>query len=127
MSDQLEQWAYDFRERYHKQVETRIKRTHEQLRKKTGRIIRNINIENSDYSNIHRLLAFMRHLRTCLHRSKQDDIKWYKDYLKTCIEQVYSVVDYPDADAWNKFFATHNQKQVFNEVKGYFLEKLSKY
>ncbi len=130
MSDQLEQWALVFRDRYEHDVESKIRRQFKVLTREASRIFRNLEITGSEYhTKIHRLMSAISYMRTCLQNVQEGDLSWYRNYVKTCLEQLYGIVDYPDTEAWDRFFKNHtkDRDKILRKVKGNLLQKLSKY
>lgn len=127
MSEELEQWSRIFQERYKDQIETKLRRRHKIMAQDAGRIFRNLEVTSGEYhAKVNKLMAGLTYIRSCLCRVLDEDAIWYRNYVKTCIMQLYGVQDY--LDKWEEFFNKNrkNQTKILRRVKGDLLKKLSK-
>lgn len=129
MTALFDEWTEDFRAKYHEQVVAKIKRRIKTQTADLIRLVKSKDIDVGEFADqVNEIIARISHLKRVLQSILSGDIRYYKDYLETCIRQTYTVNDY-EIDHIESFCVKYNNTREvrLRKLKGCFLKKFSKY
>ena len=125
----LDEWAQELKDSYGEQITKKIKTQIKKITRDAGRLIRSKDIDlDVDADDITRCIANISYCKRVLRSMLSDDLRSYKDYLKTCIKQSYSL-DSEEPDEILAFLIKYNKtrKIRLKKIKGCLIKKFSKY
>ena len=124
----LDEWAQELKDSYGEQITKKIKTQIKKITRDAGRLIRSKDIDLDVYADdITRCIANISYCKRVLRSMLSDDLRSYKDYLKTCIKQSYSL-DSEEPDEILAFLIKYNKtrKIRLKKIKGCLINKFSK-
>ena len=125
----LDEWAQELKDSYGEQITTKIKTQIKKITRDAGRLIRSKDIDLDVYADdITRCIANISYCKRVLRSMLSDDLQSYKDYLKTCIKQSYSL-DSEEPEEILTFLIKYDKtrKIRLKKIKGCLIKKFSKY
>lgn len=129
MTTLFDEWAEEFRANYHDDLVALIKRRIKTQTQDLVRLVKNKEIDVGDFADqVLRKIATISQMKRVLQSILSGDIRYYKDYLTTCITQTYAVND-SDRDYIEKFCTKYNDTRDvrMKKLKGCFFKKFAKY
>jgi len=128
-NDLLDEWAQELKDSHREQITKKIKTQIKKITRDAGRLIRSKDIDLDVYADdITRCIANISYCKRVLRSMLSDDLHSYKDYLKTCIKQSYSL-DSEEPQAILTFLIKYDKtrKIRLKKIKGCLIKKFSKY
>ena len=125
----LDEWAQELKDSHGKQITKKIKTQIKKITRDAGRLIRSKDIDLDVYADdITRCIANISYCKRVLRSMLSDDLQSYKDYLKTCIKQSYSL-DSEEPEEILAFLIKYDKtrKIRMKKIKGCLIKKFSKY
>lgn len=127
--DLLDVWAQELKDLYGEQITKKIKTQIKAITRTLGRHIRSKDIGLDSFADdIMRCIASISYSKRVLHSMLSDDTKSYKDYLKTCIKQSYSLKSDDPEEIYAFLVKYNNTRNIrLKKIKGCLIKKFSKY